>query len=320
MIDPHSFLDLNPSPICLGTADLGSAVDKNISFAILDAYVESGGNFLDTAKVYADWLPGERSTSEKLLGEWMHSHHNRSALIIGTKGAHPELDTMHIPRLSRAEIEADLNASLRHLQTDVIDMYWLHRDDPARPVEDILATLNDAVKAGKIRFFGCSNWRLERLRLANEYASSHGLTGFAGNQVMWSMAIVDTQAIGDPSIVAMDNRFYAYHCATRLPVLSFSATANGFFQKLAKGGLSSLDPMLQKVYGSPANLVRYERARQLAKRRGLSITQVGLGYLLSQPFPSCPIVGPKTLTQLQDCLTAAKVRLEPAEIEFIESE
>jgi aryl-alcohol dehydrogenase-like predicted oxidoreductase len=315
-----SFLDLKPSPICLGTADLGSSVDKKTSFAMLDAYVESGGNFLDTAKVYADWLPGERSTSEKLLGEWMRSRNNRHEIIVATKGAHPDLDTMHIPRLSRLEIEADLHASLRHLQTDVIDIYWLHRDDPARPVEDILTTLNDAVKAGKIRCFGCSNWRLKRLRLANEYAATHGLAVFAGNQVMWNMAVIDAQAIGDPSIVVMDINFYEYHYATRLPVVSFSATANGFFQKLAKGGLSSLDPMLQKVYGSPANLARFERARQLAARRGLSITQVGLGYLLSQPFPTWPIVGPKTLAQLLDCLTSTKVHLEPAEIGFIESE
>ena len=157
--------DLHPSPICLGTADLGSAVNRSDSFALLDAYLDLGGNFLDTAKVYADWLPGERSTSEKLLGEWMRLRRNRQRIVLATKGAHPDLATMHLPRLSRAEIEADLHASLRHLQTDIIDLYWLHRDDPARPVEDILATLQDAVRAGKIRYFGCSNWRVERIRL-----------------------------------------------------------------------------------------------------------------------------------------------------------
>lgn len=317
---PSQFLDLRPSPICLGTAELGSTVDKPTSFALLDAYLELGGNFLDTAKVYADWLPGERSTSEKLLGEWTHLRRNRQRILLATKGAHPDLDAMHVQRLSRAEIEADLHASLRHLQTELIDLYWLHRDDPARPVEDILATLNDAVHAGKIRFFGCSNWQVDRIRQANDYAAAHGLQGFAANQMMWSMAVVDVPAIGDPTIVVMEDELWNYHRATLLPAIPFSASANGLFQKLERGTYTSPNSIHPKAYRHPTNLTRYERARQLAARRSLTITQVVLGYLLSQPFPTHPIVGPKSLDQLRDCLTAADVRLEQAEIASIQAE
>ena len=312
--------DLHLSPICLGTADLGSAVNRTASFALLDTYIDQGGNFLDTAKVYADWLPGERSTSEKLLGEWMHLRRNRQRIVLATKGAHPDLATMHLPRLSRAEIEADLHASLQHLQTDIIDLYWLHRDDPSRPVADILTTLNDAMRAGKIRYLGCSNWRVERLRLANEYASTHNLQGFAADQPMWNMAVVDAQAIGDPTIVVMDDRLWEYHHGAHLPAIPYSASANGLFQKLDKGTFTSLNSMQQKVYGHPTNLIRFERARQVAVRQGLTITQVVLGYLLSQPFPTYPIAGPKSLEQLRDCLTAAHVRLDESEIAYIRTE
>jgi aryl-alcohol dehydrogenase-like predicted oxidoreductase len=315
-----TFIDLHPYPICLGTGDLGSAVDKTSSFALLDAYLDLGGNFLDTAKVYADWLPGERSTSEKCIGEWMHQRGNRLRIVLGTKGAHPDLNSMQVPRLSRAAIESDLHSSLRHLQTDVIDLYWLHRDDPTRPVEDILATLNDAVQAGKIRHFGCSNWRVERIRRANDYAASHGLQGFAADQPMWNMAVVDAVAIGDPTLVIMDNELWSYHRTTQLPAIPFSATANGIFQKIERSGAPSLEAIPQRHYRSPANLARYERARQIASRRRLTLTQVVLGYLLSQPFPVWPIVGPKRVDQLGDCLTAVGVRLEQVEIAFIQSE
>ncbi len=149
---------LAPSVLCFGTTMIGSTVDKAGSFQLLDAFVEAGGTFVDTAKVYADWLPGERSISEKTIGEWLRRSGKRSQVVLATKGAHPDLSAMQTGRLSRAEIIADLDASLRHLQTDVIDLYWLHRDDAEQPVADILATLESQVRAGKIRYYGCSNW------------------------------------------------------------------------------------------------------------------------------------------------------------------
>jgi aryl-alcohol dehydrogenase-like predicted oxidoreductase len=313
-------LSLSPASICLGTADLGSTVDRKDSYALLDAYLELGGNFIDTAKIYADWRPGERSASEKLLGEWMHLRRSRPRIILATKGAHPDFASIGVPRLSRPEIESDLDASLSHLQTDRIDFYWLHRDDPARPVEDILITLNEAVRAGKIRYFGCSNWRVERIRLANAYAAVHGLQGFTANQPMWNMAVINGQAIGDPTVAVMDEELWNYHRHTQLPAIPYSATANGLFQKLEKGIYSSLSASQQNVYRQPENQARFERARQVAASRGLTITQVVLGYLLSQPFPTYPIVGPKTLDQLHDCLTAMHVHLEDSEISHIKSD
>ena len=320
-------IPLSPSPICLGTGDLGAAISREDSLTLLDAYVDHGGNFLDTAKVYSDWIPGESSRSEKIIGEWMKQRGKRARIVLATKGAHPDLAAMHIPRLSRGEIEADLHASLQHLQTDVIDLYWLHRDDPARPVEDILATLNDALKAGKIRAFGCSNWRVERLREANAFAAQHGLSSFVAIQVLWNLAVVDWAAIGDPTIVTMDSALWEYHRQTGLAAIPFSATANGLFNKLERGAVnrgsaeprsvSALNPLHQKMYAAPENLRRYERAHQLALQKGLRLTQVVLGYLLSQPFPTFPIIGPKTVVQLLDSLTAMEVRLSVDEVKFL---
>lgn len=125
---------LNVSPICLGTGEIGTRLDRNASFRLLDAYVDAGGNFLDTAHVYGDWVKDvERSICEKTIGAWLQSRANRARIVLATKGGHPDLHTMNVPRLSRAEIIQDIDESLQFLQTDVIDLYWLHRDDPLCP-------------------------------------------------------------------------------------------------------------------------------------------------------------------------------------------
>ena len=163
--------DLYPSSICLGTGLMGSTIDREHSFQLLDTLVEMGGNFIDTAHVYGDWVPGGKSLSEKTIGIWAKERGIRNRVMIGTKGAHPALSSMSIPRLSHREIVNDLDESLEYLQTEYVDLYWLHRDDPNRPVADILETLNEQVAAGKIRYFGCSNWRVQRIREAMQYAS-----------------------------------------------------------------------------------------------------------------------------------------------------
>ena len=149
--------DLLVSPVCLGSGPFGTAVKPTDAFAMLDAFVERGGNFLDTARIYADWIPGGQNASEKTLGAWLQANGLRNRIVLATKGAHPDLKTMHISRLSPEDIAADVAASLHYLQTDRIDLYWLHRDDTALPVGEIVDALNQQAQAGRIRYYGCSN-------------------------------------------------------------------------------------------------------------------------------------------------------------------
>ncbi len=317
---PHSALEV--FPISMGSTALGSTIDRTGSFRLLDAYAAAGGNFIDTAAVYANWLPIERSISEKTIGAWMSERRNRARLVISTKGAHPELATMHISRLSPAEITADLEASLAHLQVETIDFYWLHRDDPARPVAEILETLAAQVKAGKIRCFGCSNWHTPRIREAQTYAQAHGLPGFSGNQMMWALAAVDPDRLADKTMAIMDEEMREYHRENGMLAMPYTSQAGGYFSKLAEGRVSN--PAGGRVtntanpYNIPRNHARLERIRQLAVQTGLSITQIVLGYLRSQPFTTVPIIGPKTLAQLEDSLTAAEVQLTPEQLVFLE--
>jgi len=306
--------DLQVSAICLGTGGMGSSLSQDESFALLDAFVEQGGNFLDSAKVYADWLPIERSASEHTIGRWMKRKGNRDKIIIGTKGAHPDLATMDVPRMSRQEIAADVQASLEHLQVETIDLYWLHRDDPSRPAGEIIESLNAQVKAGYIRYLGCSNWGAGRIQAAQAYAALHKLQGFSADQMMWSLAAIDPAQIADKTVAVMDEILKDYHTHTGLAAIPYSSQAGGLFQKMAASRLEKPSPM----YRMEENKKRLQRIQRLGADLNLTITQVTLGYLISQPFACIPIVGCHTLDQLRDSLSAADVTLTPEQVRFLE--
>ena len=239
-------------------------------------------------------------------------------MILATKGGHPELTTMHVSRLSRSEIRHDVHQSLKNLQTDAIDLYWLHRDDESRPVEEIVETLAGEVQAGTIRYFGCSNWRLDRIKAAQDYAGGQGRPGFVANQLMWSLAVPDADAMPDRSMVAMDDELRRYHLETGLPAMAYSSQASGWFYRTAPEAGGQADEGAGRLYGHAANEGRLRRLRQLATESGLSLSEIVLGYLRSQPFPTIPIVGCETIDEVRDSLRAADVTLSPRQLDYLE--
>ncbi|MBC8102341.1 MAG: aldo/keto reductase [Cytophagales bacterium] len=313
--------DLTVSALCLGTADMGTKISSETAREMLNTFGEAGGNFFDTARVYADWVPGGRHASEKTLGRWLMQTGCRDRITLATKGAHPELSTMDVPRLSPEEIAADVDGSLRDLGTDRIDLWYLHRDDPAHPVEAILETLWRLVDAGKIRYLGCSNWTLPRLEAARVHAAHQGRVGFVANQPLWNAAVPNPGAFRGAGNVAMDSAMRQWHAQTQTAAVPYSSQANGLFQKLAASGgdLLALPGGPRALYGQPENLQRFERIRELYEGTGLSLTQITLGYLFAHPFPVSAIVGPGNLDQLTDTLTAAGVRLTPEQTSFLEA-
>lgn len=311
--------DLHVSSLCLGTGDFGSKLDQAASFQLLDEFMGGGGNFLDTANIYGDWIPGTKSSSEKMIGRWLTARGNRERVIIATKGAHPLMSSMHVPRVAPHELIHDIEQSLGHLQTDVIDLYWLHRDDPTRPTGEIVETLAGQVKAGKIRYFGCSNWRVERIRAANEVAAAHGLPGFVADQMLWNAAALDAQALPDKTMVAMDPALYAYHQKSRLAAIPYSSQAHGLLHKLTTGNVAAIRANQQAIYPLKANQARAAAAQTLAQELGVSLTGIVLGYLQSQPFVTVPIIGAQNLPHLHDSMTGDGVRLTPAQIAALDA-
>src|SRR6516162_6721410 len=183
--------NLTASVLCLGTAAFGSAIDNSSSEKILETYLDAGGNVLDTAEIYAAWLPNGEHRSETFLGNWLRKNKKRDQLIISTKGAHPRLDSMDKPRMSKPIVESDLDSSLQRLGIDYADIYWLHRDDSSTPVEEIVLMLENFRKAGKIRYSGLSNWTQERAEAARMAAEKLGVQPVIGVQNQWSLAKAD---------------------------------------------------------------------------------------------------------------------------------
>lgn len=304
---------LDAAEFVLGGVELGAGLGLKESFRLMDAYVELGGNMVDTAEIYSNWLPHEPSKSETVIGQWMAERKNRSRLIVTTKGAHPRLDSMQMPRMSEAELRHDLEGSLARLGTDSIDLYWLHRDDASQPAGEIVETMNRFVKEGKIRWYGASNWTAWRLAEAQEYAAAHGLQGFSGNQPGWSLALADPARFTDPTLVFMDNALHEYHVRTGLSVFAYSSQAQGLFTKMAASADNDFPEKTAAMYRVEDNRRRLAEVKLLAERYGATVNQIVLAYLLAQPFPVFPVVGAKRSAQLEDSLGAGGIRLTEEE-------
>lgn len=289
---------LEVSRLCLGTVNFGAGLDQAQVNSHLDAFVAHGGNFVDTAHVYSDWLPGERHCSEKAIGRWLKQH-RREELIICTKGGHFDFAAPQVSRVTPEELRRDLDESLQCLGTDYVDVYMLHRDNTALPVETIMDCLATFVQAGKVRYLACSNWTAERTRRANEYARQAGLPCFVINEVMWSMARINPQGI-PADYVTMDDAMMTLGKETGLNFMAYSALAHGYLTKRYAGG--SIDAGLQRTYDLPQNeeLVQWLSALPTAQ----DVTRESLRFFIRQDVTAVPIVTCSSMAQLHECISA----------------
>ena len=275
--------------IALGTMDFGGKIEEGRAREFMDAYVEIGGNFIDTARIYGDFARKIQGGSEQVIGRWMEDRRCREQIVLGTKGGHPDPATMHTGRLSRDEILDDMRRSLDNLRTDCVDIYWLHRDDPTRPVEDILESLTTLVEQGMTRYVGVSNWRTERIVEANASAARHGLVKLYANQPQFSLA--RQVVVEDDTLCQMDSQTYAMHVRENLPCVCFSSQAKGFLSKLDQGGEAILPDKARRRCLCEDNLAVVDRCRARSAQTGLSVNAIALAWLTSQPFPTFPIAG-----------------------------
>lgn len=297
------------SRLCLGLADIGVRYSEADGFALLDAFRDAGGNFVDTARIYSDWVPGELQRSERILGGYLAARGDRDAWVVATKGCHMDLATAHLPRVSPQHLRADLEGSLRSLRLDCIDLYYLHRDDPTVPVEPLIDTLETCVRQGLIRAYGCSNWHAGRIRAAQDYARASGGTGFAANQMLWNLGSRAMRPPADATLVAWDEPMAALHRAEPILAAPYAAQANGFFSKLL-GEVQGTDPeaLARSPYHTDGNQRVAAGLRALAHESGLPVSTLVLAYLLEQDVPVTPVIGPKSLAQLRSSLGALAVR------------
>ncbi|MNJ46470.1 L-glyceraldehyde 3-phosphate reductase [compost metagenome] len=226
------------------------------------------------------------------------------------------MDNLFASRLSPEEISFDLEKSLVNLGTDRIDLYWLHRDDLSRPVEEIIDSLHEHVQAGRIRYYACSNWTVDRIEAARQYAVSTGKQPFVANQMQWSLAEVNAGGVGDPTTIQMDGRMMDYHITTGLTAIPYTSQAQGFFSGRFRPEDRS-KPSVVNMFYNDVNFERLGRVEKLAQQLGRSGTEVALAYLTSQPFATFPIIGCRTLQQLEESVGAGDLQFDADTVRYL---
>lgn len=274
--------------------------------ANLDAFLAIGGNSIDSAHIYCG---GE---SEEVIGRYMKERDNREQWVILTKGAHHDQNG---PRVSREAIRSDLTKSLERLQTDYIDMYALHRDDPAVPAGEVIEALNEHIASGAVKTIGVSNWSWQRIQEANDYAAANGLVGFSFSSPNFSLAKANEPFWA--GCVSADDETCAWHESNQIPLFSWSSQARGFFTGRFSPEIRD-NADLVRVFYSDGNWERLERAKQLAERKNVTAIQIALAYVLNQPFPTCALIGAQSLDELRSCDEGSLIQLTREELDWLD--
>ncbi|MBR5518829.1 MAG: aldo/keto reductase [Clostridia bacterium] len=289
--------DFNIFPIIMGSDYFGGAISEQTAFENLDLYTEYGGNIIDTARLYVD------GKSEEIIGRYLKERNLKNKIVISTKAAHPPLENMNINRLSRTEIEKDIDTSLSLLGVDAIDILWLHRDDHSVPVETIVDTMDVIIKKGKVKYWGVSNWQSKRMEEANKYAKENNMPQIFGGQIQWSLA--KPSHVYDTTLVAMNTEEAKYYKKYDSPVFAFASQGKGFFEKYDQNCLSE---KARERYYCEENIKTYHILKKISNETGYSLTALGLAYLIGQKdFDTFPIIGCTKSEYVTKAVEALKV-------------
>jgi aryl-alcohol dehydrogenase-like predicted oxidoreductase len=299
--------EIEVAPVMFGGNIFGWTVDEPTSFSLLDAFVAAGFNFVDTADVYSKWVPGNKGgESEKIIGKWMKQSGNRSKIILATKVG-MELGPTE-KGLSKSYILQAVEKSLQRLQTDYIDLYQSHQDDPVTPLEETLDAYAQLIREGKVRVIGASNYTAERLTQALQVSEASGLPRYESLQPLYNLCDrTQFEAALEPLCLKEG-----------LGVVTYFSLASGF---------------LTGKYRTEADLSKSKRGESVKKHmnaRGLRIlsaldqvalelsstpARVALAWLVARPSVTAPIASATTLEQLSDLVESTRLELSPAAIE-----
>ncbi|MGV8882847.1 MAG: aldo/keto reductase [Rhodoglobus sp.] len=300
---------LDVFPLALGGNTFGWTSDEATSVQVLDAFVQGGGNFIDTADSYSAWVPGNSGgESEGIIGRWMAERGNREQLVIGTKvSQHPDFKG-----LSAANIAAAADASLARLGTDYIDLYYAHFDDASVPLAETVGAFNDLLVAGKIRNIGVSNYAGARIAEWIAIASSNG----------WALPVAVQPHYNLVHREPFESDIAPVASQHSLGVVPYFSLASGFLT----GKYRTKDDLTQSVRGGSAEgylseegLAVIARLDEIASSHDSSVATVALAWLASRPGVVAPIASARTVEQLPDLLASASLTLTADELAILDA-
>ena len=308
-------IDIPVSKMFFGTAIGPMLMGKDVNH-LLDMVYASGINAFDCARGYG--------MAEKALGRWMAERNNRDKVVILTKCGNVGMTGK--VKVNRQVIEKEIATSLKTLGIDCIDIFLLHRDDPKTPVWEFIETLNQLKRDGKIRIFGVSNWTVDRIKEANDYAAAHNLEGFTVTEPNYGL----TEQVNDPwggdciSISGKANKESRdYLTEKAMPVLCYSSLGRGFFSGRFRaydyeGAKKVLDAAAQKGYLYECNMDHLAAAEKIAERDGISVAQVALAYIYHTDMKTYAIVSASNYRRITQNIKACHIRLSEEDIAALE--
>jgi len=294
--------ELSVHPLCLGGNVFGWSADESESFAVLDAYFEAGGNFIDTADVYSEWKPGNTGgESERIIGKWMKARGNRSQMVIATKVA--KLSTR--PGLSAANIRAAAEDSLSRLQTDYIDLYYAHEDDTKIPLTQTLEAFNALVVDSKVRYIAASNYSAARLREAIQISQTYNWASYVALQNHYNLLErKEFESDVAPALSSMG-----------ISALPYFGLARGFLSgKYAAGAkIDSVRADGVSEYQNERGYAAVARLEELAKAHNAPVSAIALAWLRAQSVVSTPIASARTVDQLKEIVRVVNLTSDEVE-------
>lgn len=305
---------LRVSEICLGTMQFKWTTDEPTSYAVLDAFYEAGGNFLDTADIYSSWAEGlSGGESETVIGNWLKRKGCRRFMVVATKVQGRMWDGPNGEGLSRAHIVLAVEDSLRRLQMDYIDLYQTHWPDDKTPIDETLRALDDLVRQGKVRYIGCSNYNGWQLMEATLLARQAGLNEFISVQPHYSL--IEREHFEREALPVV-KKF-------GMGVIPYSPLEGGLLTGKYRRGQPL--PKSERAQGlerrqrlTDRNFDVIEKLEALGKPRGKTISQMALGWLLTKDFMTAPIIGANTPAQLAESLGAVGLKLNADEMQALD--
>jgi aryl-alcohol dehydrogenase-like predicted oxidoreductase len=307
---PFGKTDLRVSNLCLGTMQFGWTADEAASFAVMDAFVAAGGNFIDTADIYSRWWPGNPGgVSEEIIGRWMTARSNRNKLTIATKVRGQMWDGPDGEGLSRAHITRAVEDSLRRLQIETIDLYQTHWPDDAVPQEETFAVFAELIAAGKVRHIGLSNYRTDQMQEALALGEN-SLPRFVSLQPHYNLVWREEYE---------SNRMQ--FCADNgIAVIPYSPLEGGFLSgKYKRGGQLPSTPRayMNRKFMTDEGFAVTEALAAIAAEKGVSSSAVALAWMLARPAVTAPIIGANSPAQLADLLPAAELTLSDVDMRLL---
>jgi aryl-alcohol dehydrogenase-like predicted oxidoreductase len=302
--------DLDVFPLCLGGNVFGWSADEAVSFRVLDAYAEGGGNFIDTADVYSSWVPGHTGgESEAVIGRWMAARGNRSRMIVATKVGMLGPD---LTGLAAKTIRTAAEHSLRRLGVDRIDLYYAHRDDPKTPVEETLAAFDALVREGKVRYIAASNYTAPRLAEALAVATRNGLARFVALQPHYNLM----------HRAEYEGELRELCAREQIACVPYFALAKGFLTGKYRpdARVESVRAGAARAYLDARGLRVLAALDDIAAAHQTTAAAVALAWLAAQPTVAAPIASARTPEQVSELLPMATLRISDAEVARLDDE